>query len=107
MYAYMLQTASLASLLRVAESDTGLRVARAVRERCARGRGALPPVYVVHGDADRFVGVEQADELVDAIREGGGTVVYERLAGVDHLFDKEDAVEMEGMYRFMMRYVGG
>lgn len=102
MYYYMLQSANLASLLDVKEGDGDFRIARAIAER---NGGKLPPVYVVHGDADRFVGVEQADEVVEAIKEVGGTVEYERLSGKDHLFDKEEGVEMEEMYAFMMRYV--
>jgi dipeptidyl aminopeptidase/acylaminoacyl peptidase len=102
MYYYMLQSANLASLLSVGKGDTDLRVARAI---AARKGEKLPPVYVVHGDADGFVGVEQADEVVQAIKDVGGTVEYERLSGKDHLFDKEEGVEMAGMYAFMRRYV--
>jgi hypothetical protein len=32
-------------------------------------------------------------------------VEYERVEGVDHLFDKAEEVDLEGLYRFMMRYV--
>lgn len=102
MYYYMLQEANLARLLDVSEADVGLRVARAMSER--RGE-RLPPVYVVHGDADKFVGVEQADEVVQVLRDLGAVVEYERLPGLDHLFDNESNVELEGMYGFMKRYV--
>lgn len=102
MYYYMLQSANLANLLRVKEGDTDLRIAKAMKARVGK---ELPPIYVVHGDADRFVGVEQADEVVSAIKEVGGRVEYERLEGKDHLFDKEEGVEMEGMYAFMNRWI--
>ena len=105
MYYWMLQTASLAELLSVTEADVEMRIARAVAARGVGQGGKLPPVYVVHGDRDRAVGVEQADEVVEVIRDVGGTVEYERVEGVDHLFDKREEVELEGMYRFMMRYV--
>jgi acetyl esterase/lipase len=104
MYYFMLQSANLADLLSVKENDTDLRIAKAIKARGGEGK-ELPPIYVVHGDADKFVGVEQSDEVVEAIRETGGKVMYERLEGKDHLFDKEEGVGMEGMYEFMGRYV--
>jgi acetyl esterase/lipase len=73
MYYWMLQTASLAELLSVTEADVEMRIARAITARGVGQGEKLPPVYVVHGDRDRAVGVEQADEVVEVIRDVGGT----------------------------------
>ncbi|KAF2766831.1 alpha/beta-hydrolase [Teratosphaeria nubilosa] len=103
MYFYMMQEANLAELLRIKPGDDTFRVAKKIYER------GLPPCYVVHGDADSAVGVEQADEVVGVIyglrKERGLEVEYERMRGVNHLFDREEKVEMKGMYEFMMRHL--
>ncbi|KAK0270681.1 hypothetical protein LTR35_013963 [Friedmanniomyces endolithicus] len=99
MYMYMLQEANLGSLLEVKAGDDNWRVAKKVYE-CG-----LPPAYVVHGDADTAVGVDQADEVVGVMVGCGTEVVYERLRGVNHLFDKEESVGMEKMYEWMMKHL--
>ncbi|KAK3073332.1 hypothetical protein LTR53_005180 [Teratosphaeriaceae sp. CCFEE 6253] len=99
MYMYMLQGANLASLLHVKPGDDKWRVARSVYEH------RLPPAYVVHGDADGAVGVDQADEVVGAMLGCGLEVIYERLHGIDHLFDKDESVTLEKMYEFMMNHL--
>ena len=101
-----MQEAILADLLGVTEPDVEFRLARAITERgIAQGKKSLPPIYVVHGDADKFVGVEQADEVVTVLKDMGAAVEFERLPGLDHLFDKEEKVELEGMYAFMKKYL--
>ncbi|KAK3618455.1 hypothetical protein LTR56_024632 [Elasticomyces elasticus] len=97
MYTYMLQEANLASLLKVKPGDDTWRVAKKIYER------GLPPTYVVHGDADTAVGVDQADEVVGVMVGLGMPVVYERLHGVEHLFDKKEDVMLEKMYEWMMK----
>jgi len=99
LYYYMLQESNYASLLRIKAGDSTWRVARNVFEH------SLPPAYVVHGDADTAVGVEQADEVVGAMMGCGLSVQYERLHGVQHLFDRDESVEMKKMYEFMMKYL--
>lgn len=99
LYFHMLHEANLARLLKVHDGDDTYRVAKKIHE-CG-----LPPTYVVHGDADGAVGVEQADEVVGVLTGLGMTVEYERLHGVDHLFDKDDKVELERMYRFMKAHL--
>ncbi|TKA75652.1 hypothetical protein B0A55_05004 [Friedmanniomyces simplex] len=99
MYMYMLQEANLASLLKVKAVDDTWRVAKKIYER------GLPPAYVVHGDADSAVGVDQADEVVGVMVGCGSEVVYERLHGVNHLFDKEESVTLEKMYEWMMKHL--
>jgi acetyl esterase/lipase len=106
MYYYMMQEAILADLLCVREPDVEFRIAKALTERgIDRGVEVLPPIYVIHGDADKFVGVEQADEVVQVLKDMGAVVEYERLSGLDHLFDKEEKVDMDGMYAFMKKYI--
>ncbi|KAK3623834.1 hypothetical protein LTR56_021388 [Elasticomyces elasticus] len=97
MYTYMLQEANLASLLKMNSGDDTWRVAKKIYER------GLPPTYVVHGDADTAVGVDQADEVVGVMVGLGLPVVYERLHGVEHLFDKKEGVTLEKMYEWMMK----
>ena len=100
MYGYMLQEANLADLLSVSRTGSKFLVA----EQIAR-RGAYVPCYIVHGDADQFVGVEQADEVVEALRVIGSTYEYERIPGVDHSFDTDESVGLEGLYKFMMKHL--
>jgi acetyl esterase/lipase len=99
MYGYMLKSANLADLLGVKKGDDTWRVARKVYER------GLPPTYVVHGDADTAVGVEQADEVVGVMVGLGKEVVYERLHGVEHLFDKAEDAELDKMYEWLLKHL--
>lgn len=99
-YFYMMQEANLASLLSVEAGDDTYIIAKQLKKR-----GRYLPCFIVHGDADRFVGVEQADEVVDALREIGADYEYERLQGLDHLFDVDEKVQMERMYAFMMKHL--
>ncbi|KAK5130253.1 hypothetical protein LTR08_002254 [Meristemomyces frigidus] len=102
MYFYMMQEANLASLLHLTSATADeWRVAKSI-SKCG-----LPPTYIVHGDADRAVGVEQADEVVGVMVGVGVEVVYERLRGLDHLFDHKAEFEMEGMYEFMLKHLWG
>ncbi|KAK5109150.1 hypothetical protein LTR62_007512 [Meristemomyces frigidus] len=99
MYGYMLKSANLADLLKMEVGENTWRVARMIHER------GLPPAYVVHGDVDSAVGVEQADEAVGVMVGLGLEVRYERLHGVEHLFDKQETVELEKMYEFMTKHL--
>lgn len=49
-------------------------------------RSGLPPFYVVHGDADDVVPVQQSDTLVAALRRLEVPVEYLRISGEDHGF---------------------
>ncbi|KAJ0425232.1 Alpha/Beta hydrolase protein [Aspergillus carlsbadensis] len=103
MYNYMLCTATLAQLLSLPSDGTGnagtYRISRNIQEH------GLPPAYIMHGDADRAVGVEQADEVVGAMLGCGLTVEYERVHGEDHLFDEKEGYQNERLYYFVMRYL--
>ena len=102
MYYWMLQEAALAELYDVKEGDDNYVVAAALRKH---GKNGLPPVFIVHGDGDRLVGVEQSDEVVEALKGLGCTCEYERPEGLDHLYDRDEKVDLESMYAFMQRYV--
>lgn len=99
-YVYMMQEANLAKLLRIGDGDDTFIVAPQVRRK-----GAYLPTFIVHGDADRFVGVEQSDEVVDALRDVGAVVEYERPEGLDHIFDLKEEVELEGYYAFFKKHI--
>jgi acetyl esterase/lipase len=107
MYSYMLSHAALAELLHFDivshpqhnPSNDKWRIAKQIARR------RLPPAYIVHGAADRAVGVEQADEVVGVMVGEGLEVRYERLSGKDHLFDVDPSETLQAMYEFMHKYV--
>lgn len=85
MYNYMLQEAILPQLWwDVKAGDEEMIVRLAIKKR-----GSYRPTYVVHPDGDTIVGVDQADEVVEVLKEVGAEVVYERVEGLDHLFDED------------------
>lgn len=49
----------------------------------ARGIGAMP-IWLVHGDADRNVSVEESRHMLAALKAAGGDARYTELPGVDH-----------------------
>ena len=101
MYVHMLRSANLAELLGVpnASEAAPFRVSRCVYQH------SLPPAYVLHGDADSAVGVEQADEVVGAMLGCGLDVQYERPHGKDHFLDGGANYENDAMFSFMMKYM--
>lgn len=99
-YFYMMQEAILAKLLQIKEGDDTFIVAPQIRKT-----GGYLPTFIVHGDADKFVGVEQSDEVVDALRDVGAVVEYERPQGLDHIFDQKPDVELEGYYAFFKKHI--
>jgi acetyl esterase/lipase len=100
LYFYMMQEANLASLLSVKPGDGTFIIAEQIKKR-----GSFLPCFIVHGDADRLVGVEQADEVVDVLKKIGADYEYETPVGVDHLFDLHERVQMETMYAFMAKHL--
>ncbi|KAF2098479.1 alpha/beta-hydrolase [Rhizodiscina lignyota] len=99
-YSYMLQEAILPELWDVEKGDEKMTIRLAIMKK-----GSMPPSYIVHGDADTRVGVEQADEVVQALKDIGAEVVYERLPGLDHSFDIEPKYTMDEMYAFMYKHM--
>nr|OQO22413.1 hypothetical protein B0A51_09821 [Rachicladosporium sp. CCFEE 5018] len=109
MYGYMLAAANLAELLHLNVGEDSYRDPENNKWRVAKSVAAhgLPPTYVVHGDVDRAVGVDQADEVVGVCVGEGMNIQYERLQGKDHLFDVfNEQEDMEGMYAFMTKHLG-
>jgi acetyl esterase/lipase len=102
MYVYMLRTASLAQLWGIGGDESATAPYR-VSRRIHKHR--LPPTYILHGDADTAVGVEQSDEVAGAIMGCGLTVEYERPHGEDHFLDNGDDYQNKPLYDFMMRYL--
>lgn len=100
MYAYMLQEAILADLWDVRPGDDRMIIPLAIRKK-----GSYPPCYIVHGEADSLVGVEQADEVFEALKAVGADAEYERLPGLDHLFDADPKYQLEKMYDFMYKHM--
>lgn len=100
MYVRMMADASLPALLGIegldVEEKGRWRVSRNVLER------GLPAMYVLHGDGDEAVGVEQADEVVGAALGCGVEVVYERVHGANHFLDVGETYENERMYAWLV-----
>ncbi|OKL56081.1 hypothetical protein UA08_08766 [Talaromyces atroroseus] len=102
MYVYMLRTASLAQLWGIGEDESAAAPYRVSRRIYEHG---LPPAYILHGDADTAVGVEQSDEVAGAMMGCGLTVEYERPHGEDHFLDNGDDYQNKRLYEFIMRYL--
>ncbi|KAL2394005.1 hypothetical protein ABEF93_001993 [Exophiala dermatitidis] len=101
MYVYMLRAANLAELWGVPDEQSAApyRISRQIQEH------GLPPAYVLHGDADTAVGVEQSDEVVGSMLGCGVIVEYERPHGQDHFLDNGDDYQNEAMYAFINKYL--
>ncbi len=98
MYVGMMQAANLADLLGIRDPKAAepWRVSRNVQKH------GLPPAYILHGDSDTAVGVEQADEVVGAAVGCGLEVVYERPHGKDHFLDAGADYQNETMFEFIV-----
>jgi acetyl esterase/lipase len=66
-------------------------------------RSALPPFYVVHGEADDVVPVQQSDTLVAALRRLEVPVEYLRIPGEDHSFSRGSFPMIERGYVSFLR----
>jgi acetyl esterase/lipase len=65
-----------------------------------------PDFFVLHGDADTLVGVDQARMFVDRLRETTKrTVVYAELPGAQHAFDVFPSIRSAHVVRAIDRYV--
>jgi dipeptidyl aminopeptidase/acylaminoacyl peptidase len=57
----------------------------------AHVHAAAPPFLLLHGDADRFVPVQQSQQLYDALRNACGEATLEIVPGADHMWRGTDA----------------
>ncbi|KAL2829618.1 Alpha/Beta hydrolase protein [Aspergillus pseudoustus] len=108
MYVYMLKTASLAELWGIAaggEDKYNSVVAEPWRISRRIHQFGLPPTYILHGDRDTAVGVEQADEVAGAMLGLGLDVKYERVHGADHFLDNGDEYDNKELYEFVLKYL--
>ncbi|CZT18615.1 uncharacterized protein RCC_04459 [Ramularia collo-cygni] len=101
MYVRMMHDANLAKLWHVPEGPeaNAWRLSRQIyaKRSC--------PAYILHGDADSAVGVEQADEVVGAMLGCGVEVVYERTHGEDHFLDTGAEYGNEALYAFLLKHM--
>ena len=65
-----------------------------------------PDFFVLHGDQDTLVGVDQARLFVERLRETSKrTVVYAELPGAQHAFDVFPSIRSAHVVRAVDRYV--
>ncbi|KAH8897188.1 alpha/beta-hydrolase [Thozetella sp. PMI_491] len=100
MYLFMLQDPHLDELwdVRAGDEDTVIRLA-------IKKKGSLAPTYIVHPDADTKVGIEQSEEVAEVLSEIGADFRFERIPGLDHLFDRDAKYRLEEMYEFMYTHL--
>lgn len=103
MYVRMLADANLAELWGVPK-NAGEDTERWRLSHQIRARG-MPPTYMLHGDGDTCVGVEQADEMVGALMGCGVDVVYERPCGSDHFLDIAENYQNDSFFKFMLKHL--
>jgi acetyl esterase/lipase len=63
-----------------------------------------PPVFILHGTADATVPYEQAQELADALRRAGDTVVLAPVAGGGHDLGPSAAAAGAQLFAFLKTY---
>ncbi|KZO97088.1 alpha/beta-hydrolase [Calocera viscosa TUFC12733] len=100
-YTYVVQEGNLAQLLFAKApgvNPSDYAVAKLVTKD-------MPPTYIVHGDADQHVGLEQTQMVVNAMIKVGATYKFEQPAGEPHGFDRREEVEMEKMYDFLFEHL--
>lgn len=98
MYNYMLEKANLGALLRIGSGDK-FRIAKSIFQY------GLPPTYIVHPDGDQDVGIDQSDEVVGVMVGLNMEVGYKRVHGLSHFFDLDEQVQLEDMYRFLLKHL--
>lgn len=100
-YRYNFFRGILASLLL---GDTGIPPsAFSVAPTLRTGAFSVPPVYIIHGDIDDKVPVQQAIDVVAALKEMNAEVEYHEVEGLNHGFDRDPECMMDSMYAFVAR----
>ncbi|EST07260.1 Alpha/beta hydrolase fold-3 [Kalmanozyma brasiliensis GHG001] len=75
-----------------------------LKQSSEQQRKEFPPVYIVHGEKDTAVDVDQARQLERALNEVGAEVRYDEVAGRDHLWDQLEPEEtMEALWEFALK----
>ncbi|KAJ3720305.1 Alpha/Beta hydrolase protein [Lentinula raphanica] len=103
-YSYMVQEALLENLLLSGTNipASTFSVAGYLKEAVgAAEEPDLPPTYIVHGDKDLKVPVEQSRDVVKALEDLKQRYEYEEIPDLDHLFDREPDCQMGKMYAFI------
>lgn len=49
--------------------------------------------------------MDQSDEVVETLTEVNAEVVYDRMLGLNHLFDKDLKYKLEDIYAFILKHV--
>jgi len=103
-YSYMLQTASLATLVfeDVLSEGEKYKVSNLINQD-------FPPTYVVTTVRDRFVGPEQSEDVVEALKKHHVKHRFDMINDpeLDHAFDSLDAsVALNEMYEFWKEVTG-
>lgn len=105
MYYHMMASANLADLLHLSEAQGEhawrYRIAEEIEQH--KSKQDICPIYIVHGDADTKVGVEQSRIVHQALDEAEIPNTYEEIPHVDHQFDKDPRHELTPMYEFLSR----
>jgi len=65
----------------------------------------FPPTLLIHGDTDRYAGVEQSRSMADALSKARAVYHYEELKGIDHSYDYDPEEEMSLVYEWFLKYV--
>ncbi len=60
---------------------------------------SLPPLLILHGEADSVVSVNEAYRLRDAVRARGGRVEIHTYPGADHGFFNSDSAAVDALRR--------
>ncbi|CAK9781813.1 alpha/beta-hydrolase [Cutaneotrichosporon oleaginosum] len=105
MYHYMLQEGIEQQLLlgggeegaSVGVSPASFRIAAGI----GSGKFVLPPTYIIHGTLDDKVPPRQSEEVAHAAEAVGLPIELDLVEGADHLFDFDEGVQMDAMYKFI------
>lgn len=101
MYFYMLHSANLAELMHLTKAQEGDTSKFLVDAEIKRKGGLVCPMYIIHGNNDKFVDLDQSQIVVQALAQHTNNFQFEEVDGVDHLFDMDPQVDLRAMYDFL------
>jgi acetyl esterase/lipase len=101
-YHYMVQEGILSSLLL---EGTGIPPsAFSVAPALEIQTSGVPPTYIIHGTVDDKVPARQSQDVDKVLSSRTGLIFeYEERQGLNHLFDRDEAEKMDGMYKFIKK----